>query len=796
MPGDRPDRTGQGDPQVYIDLRISGGSPETVAWAGYMSYVGSVDVTALADGGWVTSWQNGSAGSYTTQSLTHAVYGPSGGTPTQISAGTVSSFEVTALASGGWAATIQFNGGYWTGASFVRTRGHAEDGSTLSDARADVSPSTTATAALADGGWVVLRSQTGYTIYTPEDTGVFLDHYSADGQVIGDARRVSTTRVQNDVAGLAGGGWVVALDDDFRLYDAAGKAGAAGSLLKAGERLHDDLQLTALASGSWLATWTTYSANENDLDLRQRLFTGSKAVSTTVTAVNSTVRGAQHELTTTALEDGGWVSVWVSDGQDGDGTGIYARIFNANGTARTAEFRVNDVTAGNQTDADVAMLEDGRFVITWTTPVTSSSTGTTRSHVSQAVYEADGTFLARGQVSSTGSSGESDASVAALADGGWVIAWQALGITPYGYNESQIRQQSFHLSDFRPGIDGTGGNDRLTGTAIGEEINGFPGNDTLDGRGGADTMTGGAGDDLYIVDSIRDRVVEAGLEGSDTVRASVSYGLPINVEHLVLTGAGDADGTGNGLANRITGTAGDNLLSGLAGNDTLEGKGGVDILIGGAGNDTYVLDAGAAAIRDTAGLDTVTTTLTRSLAEFRTVEALTLLGSRAIDGTGNTLANLLTGNAAANRLDGGAGNDSLSGAAGRDSLTGGTGNDTLDGGAGIDRLTGGTGADRFLFDVAPGGSNGADILVDFDPRDDVIALENAVFTRLTSTGTLSATRFKDLSLGRADSSDLILYDRADGEIFYDANGAAGGGLVAFASVRAGTVLTAADFLVV
>ena len=58
------------------------------------------------------------------------------------------------------------------------------------------------------------------------------------------------------------------------------------------------------------------------------------------------------------------------------------------------------------------------------------------------------------------------------------------------------------------------------------------------------------------------------------------------------------------------------------------------------------------------------------------LENLTLTGTTAINGTGNSLNNRITGNAANNTLIGGAGNDTLDGGTGKDSLNGGTGNDT------------------------------------------------------------------------------------------------------------------------
>lgn len=125
-------------------------------------------------------------------------------------------------------------------------------------------------------------------------------------------------------------------------------------------------------------------------------------------------------------------------------------------------------------------------------------------------------------------------------------------------------------------IKGTDANDTLTGGA---------GNDILDGGAGSDRLLGGIGNDTYIVDSIRDVVVENAGAGEDTVESAVNYTLTTNVEYLVLTGTANINGIGNNLDNLITGNSGDNQLKGLAGNDTLLGNAGNDTLIGGAGND-------------------------------------------------------------------------------------------------------------------------------------------------------------------------------------------------------------------
>lgn len=126
------------------------------------------------------------------------------------------------------------------------------------------------------------------------------------------------------------------------------------------------------------------------------------------------------------------------------------------------------------------------------------------------------------------------------------------------------------------GIDqlfGGTGNDILNGGDDNDVLNGEDGNDTLNGGLGADAMNGGAGNDTFVVDNVGDLVTEALGGGTDLVQTSLTnYLLGANVENLTYTGAGNFTGTGNALANTITGGVGNDVLNGGAGVDRLVGE--------------------------------------------------------------------------------------------------------------------------------------------------------------------------------------------------------------------------------
>lgn len=218
--------------------------------------------------------------------------------------------------------------------------------------------------------------------------------------------------------------------------------------------------------------------------------------------------------------------------------------------------------------------------------------------------------------------------------------------------------------------------DVLNGGGGADSLVGGLGSDTLDGGSGIDTLRGGSGNDEFVVDSTGDVVIEVAGEGTDLVRAAITYTLPLAVEQLVLSGTSATDGTGNGEANTIAGNRANNTLAGLGGNDTLSGNDGNDVLLGANGDDVLAGGAGNDTIQGGNGVDTAS----YATAIDRVAVNLYLTGAQATGGAGT---DVLTG---IENLTGGAGHDHLIGDAGANVLDGGVGEDTLVGGAGDDVL--------------------------------------------------------------------------------------------------------------
>jgi Ca2+-binding RTX toxin-like protein len=330
-------------------------------------------------------------------------------------------------------------------------------------------------------------------------------------------------------------------------------------------------------------------------------------------------------------------------------------------------------------------------------------------------------------------------------------------------------------------LHGGNDNDVLYGEDNDDTMYGDAGLDVFFGGGGNDTMVGGAGNDTFYVDDLGDVVVEGSVltsvlpPGVDTVYASISEELDPNVENLTLTGITDLNGTGN---------ASNNLIKGNVGNNVIDGKGGADTMEGSTGDDTYVVDNTGDVVNENAasGNDTVTSTITFTLTDVD-VENLTLLGTSAINGTGNASDNTVNGNSASNTLKGLGGDDTIFGKNGDDTIQGGYGADRIHGGLGIDILRAVDNTlgvddgveDRFYFNTALDGTSNWDSIdkATFntaDGLDDELYLDGTIFTGLTMSAAGSLNEYYE---GAGQTGNLvtdsrgIFLDTSSGALYYN-----------------------------
>ena len=201
----------------------------------------------------------------------------------------------------------------------------------------------------------------------------------------------------------------------------------------------------------------------------------------------------------------------------------------------------------------------------------------------------------------------------------------------------------------------------------------------------------------------------------------------------------------------VIGSTNGDTLTGGSKDDILVAGSGAQSLIGGAGNDIYIVNNTSDVITEltNSGLDSVQSSVSYILGA--NVENLTLTGSSAINGTGNTLNNILTGNTGVN------------------GLSGGNGSDQINGGKAADILTGGAGKDTFIFTTGDSGqTSGFDKISDFTKGNvgtgDVIDFSSV----LTIGGSASAATSSQAAINQ--STGIATFASGSGTTLTDALG--------------------------
>ena len=308
----------------------------------------------------------------------------------------------------------------------------------------------------------------------------------------------------------------------------------------------------------------------------------------------------------------------------------------------------------------------------------------------------------------------------------------------------------------------TGSNkaDTLFGNTLNNLLQGLNGADVIDGGDGNDTIIGGNGGDTL-----------TGGAGIDTLSYVGSGGVTINLSANTATGSHATGDIISGFENLIgsngkddlVGSSGANAIFGFDGADIIRGGNGADTLNGGKGKDTLVYTGSALGVTVNLGANT---------ASGGDADGDVIFGFENLIGSGQ--ADTLTGSNAANVINGAGGADRIDGGGSLDTLTGGGGGDTF-------VLT------RFQFS--------RDTVTDFGLGADVLEIDAAAFGAGLAAGTLDPGQFV-LGTAAIDLDDRFIYDGATGNLFFDKNGLAPGGVKLIATFTNFAILDAGDFVIV
>ena len=353
-------------------------------------------------------------------------------------------------------------------------------------------------------------------------------------------------------------------------------------------------------------------------------------------------------------------------------------------------------------------------------------------------------------------------------------------------------------------------NDSINGTFNAEILKGFNGNDILKGNAGNDTLEGGSGND-ELFDYSGNNLLNGG-EGNDSIysgtgndilngdngidtvyydsyyKGGVTINLGLTTSQNTINAGFDTfisieNINGSNYSDTITGNTSDNMLTGNAGNDKLTGNAGNDWLISGEGDDALNGGDGNDVLNGGNGTD---------WAHYWNAPSALTLNLNVITPQ-NTLGAGIDTLIGIEKINASEFNDSITGNFNNNSLLGNGGNDTLTGGDGNDLLTGGKGNDTFIFNTALNTHN-IDNITDFSPVDDNLQLAKAIFTKLTTLGSIQSTNFK-MSTRAEDNNDFLIYNKANGLLSYDPDGNGYQALIKIAYLGTHPEITFQDFFI-
>ncbi len=244
------------------------------------------------------------------------------------------------------------------------------------------------------------------------------------------------------------------------------------------------------------------------------------------------------------------------------------------------------------------------------------------------------------------------------------------------------------------------GDDVIHGEGGADVIRAGAGNDTVDFWGSESAVEGGAGVNTLVLRNAA--FIDLAATDQSIGDAATVSGF-VNVNASLLSALQNSTILGSGLANAVTGGAGQ---------DTIDGRGGADTIDGGGGNDRITYRGGESLIDGGIGNDTLTllagTTLSAlnfnvaAGADQSVGDAVSVRNFENVDASAVTVGLSITGSGGANVITAGSGNDTIDGNGGADVISAGAGDDIVSFYGAETLIDGGTGSNTLVMRASGG----------------------------------------------------------------------------------------------
>ncbi len=281
-------------------------------------------------------------------------------------------------------------------------------------------------APLNDGGYVVVWTDSSLT-YNPLGTAIVGQRYDSVGKVGGEVKISqfsSGDQLSPAIAALPNGNVAIAFADTsagnldlyVRVFDAS-LGLVRTDTIDASINVTLNPSITAFADSSYVITYTAGSGA--DTDIVARVVSSSGTVGAQFDIDNQTDNRDMSEVAT--LANGNFVVTYVDEiSGSGTDTGVSYAVFSSAGAQVVAPAIVpGGDGVGLETDPDVAALRNGGFVVVWTDPDLGTN------DIRASLLNSNGTpILSDFLINTTTAGDQNEASVVALADGGFLVTWE------------------------------------------------------------------------------------------------------------------------------------------------------------------------------------------------------------------------------------------------------------------------------------------------------------------------------------------------------------------------------------